>query len=428
MAQATATMMESNYQAEYELALRRDGTPHLCNGKGKRYCGTAHKESSCPETCQLQNCAPRPPSHFNLIITEGRYDYVYIYDDQMCVSTCRDNPRRGVCAAKKGFWINSLFYCTNLDCSYTREGAVSGCHQPRDFFEPDCEWLTEAPAAQPMADVPPPTAPVQVSQPTQPSDTKQPEKPQDKPPAGAMPPVDIPTIKPVQIPESRDRFQLDNAQNKRAGRSAVDFQFRLQLNPAAYSSFDGTAQVLGGLVAEMSGSRPDQVQHVQVKPIVNGQIAESTTDVGLSPHLVSGVIYADSPLETAGNLQAAGFTGLLGRMLEVSGFMLRDNSLLVKVDLGNGETWTGADDYSLPNGGGQDGSQAQEDVAILDVTGPASGTDLGAASEIKEGQSPLFIGLMVMFGLMVLVALGTLVNSNAPRARHAGGEATATYF
>lgn len=61
------------------------------------------------------------------------------------------------------------------------------------------------------------------------------------------------------------------------------------------------------------------------------------------------------------------------------------------------------------DGGGQDGSQAQEDVAILDVTGPASGTDLGAASEIKEGQSPLFIGLMVMFGLMVLVALGTLV-------------------
>lgn len=299
----------TSYEVEYALALRRNGTPHLCNGKGKRYCGTAHEESSCPETCRLQNCASRPVSPFNIIIAEGRYDYVYVYNDQLCVSTCRDNPRRGVCAAKKGFWINSLFYCSNLDCSYTREGAVSGCHQDRDFFSPDCEvctrvfpagctftapsrsppprpvpsppaprppppppplpsvqWLTESPS-QPESGSsgpsnpdsipepkPPPLEdkPQSAAAPQQPQPETPPEEQQDTPVAAVVPPEDIPARQPVDIPESRDRFQLDNAQG-RDGRSAVDFQFRLQLNPAAYSSFDGTAQVLGGLVAEMSG-------------------------------------------------------------------------------------------------------------------------------------------------------------------------------
>ena len=124
---------------DFEAAMRRGATPHSCNGQGDKFCGNAHLVTRCPDVCAQRVCQ-RNPHHnlFNLIIDEGRYDYVYIWDKDVCITSCREEPWRGVCAPGAGLWINGDFYCTALDCSYTIEPAVSGCHQARDFFQPNC--------------------------------------------------------------------------------------------------------------------------------------------------------------------------------------------------------------------------------------------------------------------------------------------------
>lgn len=232
------TLMEF-MEREFETALRRGGTAHTCNGAGQRYCGNAHLLTECPPACQPNNCKTRKRhSLFNLIVSEGRYDYVYLWNNQLCVTTCRDDPRRGVCAPGEGFWLYAKFYCKALDCSYTPNGAVSGCHQPRDFFFPDCEVCERIfPSACRYNFDPPPPPPTQMrpplakSPPPTPPPPPPPPPPRPPPPPTQPPPTARPT--PPTPPSPTPTQPLLPSPPPATSQSAIPPAIQTQTPPAA---------------------------------------------------------------------------------------------------------------------------------------------------------------------------------------------------
>lgn len=136
---------------------------HLCNGSGRRYCANSHRAVRCPRTCRPENCVRRPTGadgafytrcyqirppicqtiYWEEIAATNMYDYVYLNttmnqdDGELCYSTCREEPFRGVClASERG--INGVDYCKQIDCRRLKMPNQSGCHQPRDFHAPTC--------------------------------------------------------------------------------------------------------------------------------------------------------------------------------------------------------------------------------------------------------------------------------------------------
>jgi len=130
---------------------------------GRRYCANSHRAVRCPRTCRPENCVRRPTGadgafytrcyqirppicqtiYWEEIAATNMYDYVYLNttmnqdDGELCYSTCREEPFRGIClASDRG--VNGVDYCKQIDCRRLKMPNQSGCHQPRDFHAPTC--------------------------------------------------------------------------------------------------------------------------------------------------------------------------------------------------------------------------------------------------------------------------------------------------
>lgn len=111
----------------------QDYIPRLCDGRGTQYCtgNYAVTVKDCPDACK--GCENDSSGDQDEIAREELYDYVFVYNDGLCLSGCNDLDKM-----RCGDWdtYEGEKYCKYVSCKSGT--SINGCHSRSDFARPSC--------------------------------------------------------------------------------------------------------------------------------------------------------------------------------------------------------------------------------------------------------------------------------------------------